>query len=87
MKEYGLTKSTAKPPEVEVLETKVFVASDIQEIEEVVEEEKVISYEFNLTEYEKDEYIELMQAQSNELKESLTDTQMALVEVYELIGG
>ena len=38
------------------------------------------------TQYEKDEYILMMSEKNSELENQLTDTQLALCDVYELIG-
>ncbi len=87
MKEYGKQRSTVKPLELELTETKVFVNSDIVQVNEPGTDEQpgFTGYEFTLTEYEKDEYIKL-QAEKNEfLGKQVTDTQVALTEVYEMI--
>mgnify|MGYP006916045682 CR=1 FL=1 len=86
MKDYGITRSTDRPLDVEVLQTKVFVASNIQQVTVTIEEETVTEYEFNLMEYDKDEYILHMIEQNADLEQNLTDTQLALVEVYEMLG-
>lgn len=44
-------------------------------------------YEFSQTQYTKDEYIKLMSEQNKNLEDKLTDTQLAICEVYELVGG
>lgn len=49
MKNFGTTYSAERPEEVDVKQTKVFVASDIKE-------EKDGGYSYDLTEYDKDEY-------------------------------
>lgn len=84
---YGKVRSTVKPDEVEIRETKVFIASDIQEISENVgEENEFVGFEFDWREYEKDEYILLQAQQNSELVKQVTDTQLALCEVYELMA-
>lgn len=87
MVDYGTVRSTVKPDDVEIRETKVFIASNIQEVSENVgEENEFVGYEYGLQEYEKDEYI-LLQAQRNEtLEKQVVDTQIALCEVYELMA-
>lgn len=40
-------------------------------------------YQFHEVQYDKDEYIELLANQNAELADGLTDTQLALCEVYE----
>ncbi|MCD7927916.1 MAG: hypothetical protein LUF80_03525, partial [Oscillospiraceae bacterium] len=71
---------------VEILDSKVFIASDITEVSEdgTDEQEGFSGYEFNLTEYSKDEYIQMIQEKNADLETELTNTQLALCEVYEL---
>lgn len=84
---YGKVRSTVKPDEVEIRETKVFIASNIQEISENVEKEnEFVGFEFDWQEYEKDEYILLQAQQNSELVKQVTETQLALCEVYELMA-
>lgn len=87
MVDYGTVRSTVKPDDVEIRETKVFIASNIQEVSENVgEENEFVGYEYGWQEYEKDEYI-LLQAQRNTtLEKQVVDTQIALCEVYELMA-
>jgi len=59
-------------------ENSVWVYSNITPVEETVGEETFSGWEFNMVQYTKDEYISLLDNQ-------LTDTQLALVEVYEMI--
>lgn len=40
-----------------------------------------------MVQYTKDEYIKLMDEKSAELDAQLTDTQLALCDVYEMMGG
>ena len=40
-----------------------------------------------MVQYTKDEYIKLMDEKNTELESQLTDTQLALCDVYEMIGG
>ena len=44
-------------------------------------------FEYHLVQYSKDEYIKLIDDRNAELEEQLTDTQLALCDVYEMIGG
>ena len=87
MTELGKQKSTVRPQDVEILETKVFVASNIEEVEETVGEETFNGFQFDLTEYSKDEYIRLLDTKNQSLESQLTDAQLALCDVYELVGG
>lgn len=80
MIDYGRQRSTVQPEPMVLDENSVWIHSNIQAVEEAVGEEVFSGYEFNMVQYTKDEYISLLDAQ-------LTDTQVAMVEVYELIGG
>lgn len=61
MIDYGTQRSTVKPLELELTETKVFVASNITPVNEPDTEDQpgFTGYEFGLVEYDKDEYIKL----------------------------
>ncbi len=85
MKDHGIQKSTVEPKSLEITETKVFVVTGIHQVTVTMEDQKVQEYEFNLVEYDKDEYIKLISDKNAELEENLTDTQMALCDVYELM--
>lgn len=66
---YGLTYSVDKPKYLEITDTKVFVSSNIQLVEkedERGETEQV--YEYELVEYDKNEYL-------NELAQSFIEVQ------------
>lgn len=64
----------------------VYVHTDIVPVEE---DGKVVENLFSYTEvqYGKDEYIELMAQQNAKLESDLIDTQLALCELYESMGG
>lgn len=80
MVDYGKQRSTVKPEPVVIDELSVWIYSDVNEVSETVSEQEFVGYEFNMVQYGKDEYIRALDTQ-------LTDTQLALAEVYELIGG
>ena len=69
-------RSDVYPAEREMTELKVYINSNVKEIPILDDEEQRTEYEFDVQEYSKDEYIAL-------LDEQLTDTQLALVELYE----
>lgn len=83
MIDYGTVRSTIKPNKVEIDEYSVWVNSDIKEIEVQSEDESHIEYEFNQIRYIKDEYIKLIDERNTTLESQLTDTQLALCEIYE----
>lgn len=85
MKDYGLVRSTIEPQKVEIKQTKVFVASNIKQVKFTIEDEEETEYEFNLVEYDKDEYIKMMVDRNTKLEQTITNTQIGLCEVYETL--
>ena len=83
MIDYGRIRSTVKPDEVEIDEYSVWVNSDIKEIEVRSEDESHTEYEFQQVRYTKDEYIKLIDERNATLEAQITDTQLALCEIYE----
>lgn len=88
MIEYGKQRSTVKPDELEITETKVFIYSDVEEVNESEKDEQpgFSGYEFNLTEYNKDEYIKIQAEKNAELEEEITQAQVAMCEIYEMMA-
>lgn len=84
---HGRVQSTVKPKEIEIDEYSVWKNENISEITITDESGEHTEYEFNQIQYTKDEYIKLMSEQNQNLENELTDTQIALCDVYELIGG
>lgn len=88
MIDYGKQRSTVKPDGLEITETKVFVYSDIEEVDESGNDEQsgFAGYEFNLTEYNKDEYIKIQAEKNTDLENEITQAQLAMCEIYEMMG-
>ena len=88
MKQYGAQRSTVKPEDVEITESKVFSYENITEIKvkNPESEDEVKMYEFTLTEYDKDEYIRIQAEKNASLEEQMTQTQVALCDVYEMLA-
>ena len=61
---YGKIKSSVRPQEIELTSDKVFIASNIEEYEEVIDGRETNGYKYDWVCYSKDEYILLM-AQNN----------------------
>lgn len=79
MKDFGMTIKDTRPEGVEITELKVFVATDIEEVDvELDDGQHHKEFHFNLVEYDKDEYIQLLQQQVQE-------TQDGLVELVDLL--
>ena len=87
MIEFGTVKSTVKPAPFVIDESSVWVNTDIQTITETVGEETFTGYQYSMKQYHKDEYIKMMAQQNTQIETELTNTQLALCDVYELIGG
>lgn len=83
MIDYGVVRNTVKPDEVEIDKYSVWINSNIKEIEVQSEVEIHTEYEFNQIRYTKDEYIKLIDERNTTLEAQLTDTQLALCEIYE----
>lgn len=82
MIDYERVRSTVRPEPVRIDEYSVWINTEISEIEGEQTE-----YEYRMIRYTKDEYIKLMAEKNAELESQLTDTQLALCDVYEMIGG
>lgn len=80
-------RSTVKPEPIVIDEFSVWRCTNIQEISENIgEENEFIGYEFNMIQYDKDEFILQQTAENANLQQQIIDTQLALCEVYELMG-
>ena len=88
MKQYGTQRSTVKPEDVEITESRVFSYEDITEIKvkNPESDDEVTMYEFTLTEYDKDEYIRIQAEKNASLEGQMTQTQVALCDVYEMLA-
>lgn len=88
MKDLGIVQSTVKPSEVDIKDTKVFIASDIKEVKEEGTDGQpgFEGYSYNLVEYDKDEYIQMIQDKNTALEDETTAIQMALCDVYEMLA-
>lgn len=88
MIDYGKQRSTVKPDELELTKTKVFVSSNITEVNEPETDEYsgFTGYEFDLIEYSKDEYIKIQAEKNATLEDEITQAQVAMCEIYEMIG-
>lgn len=86
MIEHGKVRSTISPEPVVVDEQSVWVHSNITPIEETSGESTFIGFEYDMVQFSKDEYILKMAEKNTQLETQLTDTQLALVEIYENMG-
>lgn len=95
MIEHGRVRSTVCPQPIVTDELSVWKHTNITPVtENEGTDMEFVGYEFNMVQYTKDEYI-LAQAEENAAlqnrlqatAEQLTDTQLALCDVYELLVG
>lgn len=86
MVDYGKVRSTIKPESVVIDDYSVWENTNIEAVSENVGTETEFNgFEYNMVQYDKNEYI-LKQARANaELSDQLTETQLALCDVYEMI--
>ena len=86
MKEYKNIHSVTEPAAVEITDNLILVAKNIHPYSAVMEEQEVQGYEYDCTEYTKDEYLMKLARENAQLKQDILDTQLALVELYEAGG-
>lgn len=87
MVDYGKVRSTVKPESIVIDDFSVWQHTNIQEVSENVgEENEFKGFEFDMIQYTKDEFILQQAAENASLSQQITDTQLALCEVYELMA-
>jgi hypothetical protein len=90
MKEYKKVRSTQQPEPKVIDEFSVWVATNITPVKEEPTGEETVGFEgfeYDLTQYTKDEYIQMIDEKNDSLESEITSTQEALCDVYELIGA
>ena len=87
MIDYGTVRSTVKPEAKAVDDNSVWVNTDIVPIQEGEGNEAFTGFEYHQVQYNKDEYIKMIDEKNTSLEAQATDIQLALCDVYELIGG
>ena len=87
MVDHGIVKSAVRPEEKVIDDYSVWLASDITENTISDDDGERTEFEYHLIQYTKDEYIKLIDEKNVTLEEQLTDRQLALCDVYEMIGG
>lgn len=86
MIEHGRVRAALAPEAVVVDANSVWIAENIQEVTVQDEQGERTEYEFSLTQYTKDEYIHLLIRANETLEMDITNTQLALCDVYEMIA-
>lgn len=83
MKDYGKVLSTIQPEKITIDEYSVWVNSNIK----VLENDLFKGFEYNMIQYDKDEFILIQSKKNTELESQITNTQLALTEVYEMLNN
>lgn len=78
MKNYGKVYSTARPEEITITNTSVFIASNITPYTKEIEEHIQQGYEYDYVEYTKDEYLLQQSTQLTSLAEELAAAKILL---------
>lgn len=89
MKDYGKVRSTVRPEEKVIDEFSVWIASNIEGVsEEDIDNQKGFTgFEYDLVQYDKDEYITMIGDKNKSLEQEMTETQLALCDVYEMLDN
>ena len=85
MIDYGKVKSLVRPEPIIIDDYSVWIHTDVKEVEVESEYGKYIEFIYNKIQYDKNEYIRMMDEKNSSLESQLTDTQIALCEVYEMM--
>ena len=84
MKDVGIVQgSKAQAKDIIISADTVYVHSDIKKVEKKDEKDPDV-WEYHEIQYGKDEYIKLMAEKNTSLEKQVTDTQLALTELYEM---
>ena len=83
MIDYGKVRSTVAPEPMVVDEFSVWVHFNITPVEEDNGEETFVGFEYDMVQYDKDEYIKIITEKNQSAEAQLTSVQFALVELYE----
>ena len=70
--------SNDKPQDIEITDTQVFLAKNIEEYSEVIEDHEVSGYKYDYFIYTKDEFLLESASQIESLKEELAATKILL---------
>ena len=88
MKEYGKVRSTKQPEQKVIDDYSVWVAANITPVSEPGTDEMpgFEGYEYDLTQYSKNEYIKMIDDKNASLDEQITQAQEAMCEIYEMMA-
>ena len=78
MKLHGKVRSSTRPQDVEITDTAVFVATNIQAYSKQIDDYTYNGFEYDWTEYTKDEYLLQQSTQIASLQEELSAAKILL---------
>lgn len=78
MVNYGRVRGTNSPSPIEITPSAVYIASNITEYTETIDDITVTGYEYNYIGYTKDEYLLIMAEKNQELEDELMATKILL---------
>lgn len=78
MKDLGKVRSNTMPSPIQITAAYVFVASNVQPYDEIIDERHTQGYEYDLLQYDKDEYLIMLAQKSQALSEELEATKILL---------
>lgn len=84
---YGIQRGPVRPNEIEMTASAVFIASNITPYTKDYDGKTEEGFEYEYVGYTKDEYIFKLACDNKKLQQDLVDTQLALCELYEAMGG
>ena len=73
MKDYGRVRSQGMPPEIEITQYKVYVASNIEPFTEQIDDQTFSGYEYNYVSYDNNEYIRMITEQNTQAISALEE--------------
>lgn len=83
MTDYGIVRSIVKPESIKIDEYSVWINMDIEPYEEIIEGEIFTGFSYHMIQYDKDEYLKMQISENAALAEQITNTELALCELYE----
>ena len=75
---FGKQYSTERPSEIEITSNSVFIATDITPYSDEIEGHQINGYQYNYTQYSKDEFLLQQQASIASLQEELRAAKILL---------
>ena len=78
MKEYIKIHSAARPQEIEITPTAVYIATNITPYEEIIDGRTITGFEYDCIDYTKDEYLVYQNNKINGLQEELDAAKILL---------